>query len=278
MADLLALLSSILVGASDFTGGLFSRRISVYAVVGAAAAVAALFFLTIGIVSGSPTITMLDAEAGVAAGVTLLIGTVLYFTALTKGRMGVVGGIVTLLVLIPIAFSVIHGETLSTKTIIGIVVTLTGAIALGIPEMRGGTAVSAIVMAVVAAVMFGMSQVALDRGATQDMYSVLFVSEVVQVVIIGCIAIFARSKGGITRRDLLPLAGIGAADAIAVSLFATATQTGDLAVVSVLASLDPIVIALVAYFVLKEKLMRVQVLAFITVIIGSIMVGRNGGG
>ena len=278
MADLYAVLSSILIGTADFAGGFFSRRLSVYAVIGVSTTVAAIVFFAMGVKAGGATFTTADIEAGLVTGVTVLLGTILYFKALTKGRMGVIGGIVTMLVLVPIFFSVLHGESLSTKTIIGIVLTLGGAILLGYPEMRGGTAVSAIAMAVGAAFMFGLSQVALDLGAKNDTYSVLFISEVFQAVVIGCLALATRSTGGVTRKDLFPLACIGLADAVAVSLFAAATKTGDLAVVSVLASLDPIVIALLAMVILKERLLLIQQLAFVTVIIGSIMVGRNGGG
>jgi drug/metabolite transporter (DMT)-like permease len=73
---------------------------------------------------------------------------------------------------------------------------------------------------------------------------------------------------GATRTDLPLLALIGAGDAAANALYAVASRSALVSVTSVLASLYPVVTALLAYRVLGERLRRVQVVG-----VGATLVG-----
>jgi drug/metabolite transporter (DMT)-like permease len=65
---------------------------------------------------------------------------------------------------------------------------------------------------------------------------------------------------------------IGLLEALALLSFSTATTGGNVAIVSVLSGLDPIVLAILAFFIVKERMTRVQVIGFIIVIGGSFLV------
>ena len=80
----------------------------------------------------------------------------------------------------------------------------------------------------------------------------------VQVLLVIVLFLAIRSLGGLVKRDIPMLATIGASDAGANVLYTFAASLGLLSVVSVLGSLYPIVTVLLAWWIHKERLMRVQ--------------------
>lgn len=86
------------------------------------------------------------------------------------------------------------------------------------------------------------------------------------------VAVVHRSWGGLTRRSIAPIAGAGVALALGNLAFFTAANEGNLGVVSVLGSLDPIVVALLALIFLKEKMARSDQVALLIVIAGTCLV------
>ena len=106
MSYVLALLSSVFVGLGDFSSGFLGKRVKIFAVIGGAAMVAAAIFLIVGLATHQLVFDELDVTSGLLAGVLTLIGNVFYITAMARGRMGVISGITTLLVLVPIVWDV----------------------------------------------------------------------------------------------------------------------------------------------------------------------------
>ena len=140
MAILLALLSSVMWGTSDFLGGLRSRSRPAVAVVGGsmlaglvAVALAAAFFGAYDDPTGWVPWSMLSGLAGAS-------GLVAFYAALASGTMGVVSPIAALGVAVPVIAGFIGGETPTTLQGIGIVVALVGAIATSGPSSRVGPA------------------------------------------------------------------------------------------------------------------------------------------
>ena len=89
MAVLLALASAALWGASDFCGGLASRRSTAYAVVIGSQAIGLLaLFAVLPAIGGAPTAT--DLAWGAAAGVCGSTGLVVFYRAMASGVMSVV--------------------------------------------------------------------------------------------------------------------------------------------------------------------------------------------
>lgn len=272
MSYLLALVASLSYGLADFSAGVLSKRLTVYAVFGGSAVVAALVFFTLGVITKTMSFDEIDLVAGSVAGLLFLVGNLTYFTALTRGSMGVVSGTLTLLVLVPFIAAVSQGQMPAPLNLLGIAVTIGGVIMLGIPEMKGSKAMGPILLALIAALFIGASQVFLDLGSKENVVGSLFTMEIVGVVTISVIALAARSRGGFAIRETPAIVVIGMLNAIAVSAFSYATTSGNIAVVSVLSSLDPLVVIVMAVFILKQNLARVQIFAFIVVLFGSFLV------
>ena len=84
--------------------------------------------------------------------------------------------------------------------------------------------------------------------------------------------IVARSLGGLTQRAIVALAAAGVALALGQIAFFTAANEGNIGVVAVLGSLDPIVVALLALGILKEQMTRMERAALVIVLVGTCLV------
>jgi uncharacterized membrane protein len=82
----------------------------------------------------------------------------------------------------------------------------------------------------------------------------------------------ARSLGGLTPRAALSIAVAGVALALGQVAFFTAANEGNIGVVSVLGSLSPMVVALLALVVLKERMTRSEGVALAIVLVGTCLV------
>jgi len=272
MSYLLALIASLSYGLADFSAGVLSKRLTVYAVSGGSAVVAALVFLAFGAITKTLSFDEVDFVAGSIAGILFLVGNLIYFTALTRGTMGVVSGTVTLLVLVPLISALRQGQMPSPLNLLGIAVTIGGVIMLGVPEMKGSKGMGPVLLALIAALFIGASQVSLDLGSKDNVVGSIFIMEIVGVAIMSVIALAVRSWGGLALRETPAIVMIGMLNAIAVSAFSYATTSGNIAVVSVLSSLDPIVVVVMAVFILKQRLVRIQIIALTVTVFGSFLV------
>jgi drug/metabolite transporter (DMT)-like permease len=272
VAVVLALLTSVFYGLSDFTSGSLTKRISVYGVAGGSAVVAALIFLVAGLATQTMNFNKVDFASGIVAGTLFFVGNVLYLTALSRGSMGVVGAVATLLVLVPLVHDMRNGQMPSALSIVGVIVTLGGIVLLGAPEMKGGSSLGPVFLAVIAALFFGISQVSLDLGSADAVLPTVLVTEMVTVIITLVLAMATRSIGGLDRPALPLILAIGILDALALLSFSVATTDGNVAIVSVLSSLDPIVLAILAFIFIRERIARLQVMGLFVVIGGSILV------
>lgn len=269
---MLALLTSVFYGLSDFTSGNLTKRVSAFAVAGGASIVAAVIYLVLGLRSDLMVFDKVDLVAGIVSGTLFFIGNILYLKALSQGSMGVIGAVATLLVLVPLIWDIRQGNLPDAIAIVGVIVTLSGIILLGAPEMKGKSSLGPVYLAVIAALFFGISQVSLNLGSQSNVLGTVLLTELVTVVIVLVLALFTRSTGGMDKKAVPLILAIGLLEALALLSFSTATTGGNVAIVSVLSGLDPIVLAILALFLLKERMTRVQVIGFIIVIGGSFLV------
>ena len=143
---------------------------------------------------------------------------------------------------------------------------------LGVPEMKGSKGMGPVLLALIAALFIGASQVSLDLGSKDNVVGSIFIMEIVGVAIMSVIALAVRSWGGLALRETPAIVMIGMLNAIAVSAFSYATTSGNIAVISVLSSLDPIVVVVMAVFILKQGLVRIQIIALTVTVLGSFLV------
>ena len=278
VAILMALLSSVAWGTSDFVGGLMSRRLPAYFVVGATQACGLLAVTVAAVAAGAFGGSIAWLPWAVLAGLTGATGLICFYIALASGTMGIVSPIAALGVLVPVAVGLARGETPSAVTSAGVAVALAGAVAASGPELRGGTGGRSVVLATVAGVAFGLAMTFIAIGAETDALLTLWgmrATSVLGFAVAGVLALAGGRRVALRLRDLVPLVAVGLGDAGANLLFALASQRGYVSVTSVLASLYPVMTVLLARFVLQERLLRVQQVGVVAALAGVVLVSAG---
>jgi drug/metabolite transporter (DMT)-like permease len=272
---LLALAASALWGTSDFGGGLMSRRLdpSAAVLISQALALAGLLvlfpFLT---VPAGPYLLV-----GAAAGVVGTLSLAAFYRAMATAPMSLVAPITAAGSAIPVVVGIVRGEQLSALRLAGIAVTLIGIVLASGPEFRSGTPVrrQALGLAIGAAAGFGVAYTLLAFAAGSSVYGTLLCQRVGGLLVLAPIVARARILRGIqlTARRVGALALIGGCDITANGTYALAASHGDLSVAAVLASLYPVVTALLARGILAERLRPVQSVGVLAALGGVVLLG-----
>lgn len=278
----LALLSSGLWGTADFVGGVVSKRLPAILVVACSQAAGLVAVAIVAVVTGATDDPTGWVPWALLAGVAGAAALVAFYAALAGGTMGVVSPIAALGAVVPVAAGVLAGERPSGLQVAGIVLALAGAALASGPEMspdpdggRGGS--RPVLLAVLAAVGFGVALLAIGRGAEDSTVMTLVGMRATSVTgFLAAAAVLVLSRGlraaregfGVGRRDLPVLAGIGLADVGANLCFGIASTLGLLSLTAVLGSLYPVVTVLMARFVLHERLQPVQLVGIAGAFVG----------
>ena len=258
MPVILALLSSLVWGLSDFLGGTLSKKRKAIAVIGGSQSFGLIFVSLLAIAFQTWTWNQSVWINGAIAGAMGLLGLVCFYTALATGQMGIVAPISSLSAIVPVTIGLVQGEQPSTMQLAGIVLALIGVILASGPELNGKVDPRPVLLALFAAVTFGFCVYFMAIGARINPTMTVTAMRAIQVSIVIALLLVIRNLGGLVKRDIPMLATIGASDAGANVLYTFAASLGLLSVVSVLGSLYPIVTVLLAWWIHKERLMRVQ--------------------
>ncbi len=277
MTAALALLSSLLWGSADFVGGLMTRRLPAFAVVAwsQACAFVAVLLWCLSVGAFDDPVGYLPWALGAG-----LIGTVslaAFYAALATGTMGVVAPIAASGVVVPVVIGLAQGDAPGGLQLAGIVLAIIGIILASGPELRGGAAggVRSLLLAAAAAVGFGLVLWLIGEGAAYSVPMTILAQRAASVALAICVALVARSLGGVARSDLPVLALVGFGDAAANAVYALATVAGLLSVVAVLGSLYPVVTVLLARFVLSERLAAIQKVGVSVALVGVVALGAG---
>jgi drug/metabolite transporter (DMT)-like permease len=303
----LALLTSVAYGTSDFVAGITSRRISSVdvalwsQVAGAVPLVAALAL------SGQRP----DASGlawGAASGVVAALGVLVFYRALAIGPTTVVSPIAAGGVAVPVLVGALGGEPPSAVVVVGLLAAVGGVAIVSLANSEDpedvaqpcpgrkpllvrnvspmavgvGNPRQVVPLALLAAVCFGSFFVLLDLGTAGAEASVLWVALGVHAgslpTTVG-VALFSHRHGGGLRLPpvglLVPVGIVGVLAVCGDVSLAYATTSGQLGVVSVLASLDILVTVLLARFVLAERLRRLQSAGGVLTVVGVVLISAG---
>ncbi|WP_406289622.1 EamA family transporter [Streptomyces sp. NBC_00209] len=288
MTALLALATALLWGLADFGGGLLTRRTPALTVIVVSQIIAAA---VLGLVV---TATGGWSEAGprlwyaVAAGVVGPLAMLCFYQALALGPMGVVSPLGSLGVVVPVGVGLIAGERPGLLQGAGVAVAVVGIVMAGGPQLRGAPVQRrAVLLTLVAAFGFGavMSLIAEASTTVTGLFLALFVQRVTNVAVGGGALYVSVRRGGralpedggaaAVRAALLALAFVGLADVAANGTYSLAAQHGPVTVAAVLASLYPVVTALAARGVLKERLRGVQAAGAGLALVGTVLLATG---
>jgi drug/metabolite transporter (DMT)-like permease len=277
MTSLLALLSSLLWGTSDFLGGRLSRRASSIWVVAASQA-CSLGVLTVA-AAGAFAFGMRAHGAGwlpwgVGGGLSLSVALVSFYRGLAVGRMGIVAPIASTGVIVPVAVGLLEGDRPAALQAVGVAVAVVGVLLASRPAAHvdgesGGRA--AVGLALLAGLGFGTALVCLHSGAASNGLDTLWAMRLVIVTVLAVPAWRARPAAvdGGTWRTLVAL---GVCDVSSNAAFALASISGELALVAVLSSFYPVVTTLLARELLHERLSHSQLVGVVATVAGTVLI------
>lgn len=268
MAAVLALVSSLMWGTADFLGGATSRRLPALAVYGLSQVVGLIGLLVVVTVWWS-----WDDDPGYwpyAIGSSLLglVSMVAFYRALALGPMGIVSPLVSLGVLVPVAVGLLSGERPGPVEMAGIGLALLGILLASGPELTGAESARPLLLATVAALAFGGMFVLMAQGSVHSPLMTMTGMRITTVLLMGLVWLRVRSIGGAGRADVPALVGIGLLDVAANVTYGYATTMGMLTTVSVLGNLYPVVTAVLAATVLRERLRGIQYIGVTVAIVG----------
>jgi drug/metabolite transporter (DMT)-like permease len=268
MAVLLALVSAVAYGLSDFVGGLVSRRASAWsvAVVGQISATVCTGAIALG-VPGSPDAS--DFAWALLAGVGSGAGTGFLYRGFATGRMGVVAPVSAVgAAVVPVLAGVVAGERPSLLVWAGILAALPGIwlvaaeprddLARLEPGPAGPSLADGLTDGVLAGLGFGVLFAAL--GQVPDTAG-LWPLTLAQAVSIPTVVLLATVLGAawVPRGRPVRWAVLaGPLGATATGAFLLASQRGFLSVAGVLTSLYPATTVLLAATLLRERVHRAQ--------------------
>lgn len=275
---LLALLTAVCFGVSDFLGGTLSRRLPQLTVLLLSQAVVVVANLP-RLLTNPPAGDVGSAVAwGVVGGVGVAVGIAALFRALAIGTMGVVAPLAGLSVVVPLLGGVVSGEVLGPVLIVGIAAAVVGTILTSGPELRADdlrTSARPILLALLSAVGFGVSSLTLARGSAHDVTATLLANAVTALLVYVAVAVVRRHVPRASGRPLVGIVAIGVLGFLANLCFAVASLSGLLSVVAVLSSLFPAVTALLGWWIHKERLRVIQIVGVVLVLGGAAVIASS---
>ncbi|MFM2438087.1 MAG: hypothetical protein RLZ55_904 [Actinomycetota bacterium] len=276
MTAVLALLSSLLWGSADFLGGLNSKRLPSLLVVALSQTAGLIAVTFVALVAGAWHAPTGYLPWAVLASLSGASGLVVFYKALATGSMGVVAPISGLSGLVPMTAGLLAGESFSTYQTLGAVAIGIGVVLASGPELRADTGWKPLALAVLAALLFGISMLAIARGSEYSALMTMTGMRVVSVTVLGLAALVGFRRGTFGRPNLrpfaLPIIALGVLDVGANVAFGMAADAGPLVLASVLGSLYPVVTAVLAATVLHERLRLIQYAGVAAAIVGLMVV------
>jgi len=266
----LGLAASAFWGASDFLGGLATRKAHVTLVVAIAHSLSLGVLLLIALATHSALPPERFALMGLLAGTFGGVALILYYQALSLGEMGLTTALTGLLTaLVPVVYSFLTQGAPKFSQIAGFVLAA-AAIALIAYAPAGRPRPLALGLASLAGLGFGVFLVVLKVGSTHGLIWQLIFSRTASSTLAVAIVIWLQlraGKDGATWRKqahenrFLWIAGsAGVLEATGSLLYMKSASEGRLDVAAVLASLYPVVTILLAAWFLKERTTSSQAL------------------
>jgi drug/metabolite transporter (DMT)-like permease len=287
----LALGAAVVYGASDFFGAVAARRIHlVTATLFNYAVASVLIVVSLLIVGGAWSSGAV--WSGIVCGVLAVFGLLAFYGVLAIGPMSLLSPLIALIQsVVPVAIAAATGQGLSVIGWIAIGIGVVALLLLAPRPEREARHISlrAGLLSVASGLLLGASLIALDfapknSGVVPALWEIVTGTVVLAIVWVitrllgrrtnalsflqpGTEAVHAMSS----RKAWLAAAASGVLVAFADTFIVLALHLGNLAVVSVLTALYPVLTVILAATVLKERMTRLQVVAIGLAIAASLL-------
>lgn len=273
-AAALALAAAASWGVGDFLGGLKSRSLNPVAILIVAQPIG-LTLLAIWVAvrgQGPPGSEVLWACLAAVLGTTGLIA---FYKGMAAGALSIVAPIAGAGAAIPVIWGLAHGDHPSGYQELGFAAALIGVVLASFERRPEAARVaSGVGWAVIAMLAFGAYYIPMHEASHGDFLWAAFVFRLTSTTLIAAAWLVVRPSSA-RRADLPVLASIGILDTGGNVFFAAASAKGLVSVVSILASLYPVVTVLLARAVLHERVHRSQELGIVLALAGIVLISAG---
>jgi len=273
-AAALALAAAASWGVGDFFGGLKSRSLNPVAVLIVAQPIG-LTLLAIWVAvrgQGPPGSSVLWACLAAVLGTTGLIA---FYKGMAAGALSIVAPIAGAGAAIPVIWGLAHGDHPSGYQELGFATALIGIVLASFERRPEAARLAAGVgWAAIAMLAFGAYYIPMHEASHGDFLWAAFVFRLTSTTLIAAAWLVLRPPNA-HRADLPVLASIGILDTGGNVFFAAASAKGLVSVVSILASLYPVVTVLLARAVLNERVHRSQELGIVLALAGIVLISAG---
>jgi drug/metabolite transporter (DMT)-like permease len=192
--------------------------------------------------------------------------------------MSVVAPIAAVAVGIPVIWGVaVSGDHIDDLQAIGFIAAVGGSVAASLERRQERRRLAAGVgWAALAMLAFGAYYVPMHAASQHDWLWPAFLFRCTSVALVWTVVLVRRAWPTGIRPHLLGLVAIGLLDTGGNALFAAASTGGLLSVVSVLASLYPVVTVLLARLVLGERVQLTQDAGVVVALVGVVLITAGG--
>ncbi|HET8913245.1 MAG TPA: DMT family transporter [Ktedonobacteraceae bacterium] len=252
------LAASIFWGSGDFSGGLASRHVNASSVVTGAYAFGFCFLVILALIWREPFPVPLDLLWGGLAGIVGGLGLLSFYSALSTGKMGIIAPVSAVLTAaIPVLFSIFTAGLPTLLQLGGFVVALLAITFISRPERTSGRP-KGLGLALLAGACFGSFFIIISRVHPGATFWPLSMARFISVLMLLILMRF-RNLPVLPGKKILPLVALaGILDAAGNVFFVLAAHSGRLDVASILSSLYPAATVLLAAFILRERVTRIQ--------------------
>jgi uncharacterized membrane protein len=289
------LLTALSFGIADFLGGLVGRKMSPLTLTLYSQSIGSVVISVLAVIfGGTPNVS--DLVWGAAAGITLGSGFILYYRALSNGRMGVVAAVTGVwTAIIPFMAGYWLGERPSTIAMLGILLVVI-AIALvsggeKSPEdkalknidkkvkvntfyalQRGFLAYDrSILQATGAGLWFGLFFVFLGQAQSSSPFWPAAAAAVASALTVAALIPILKPDLFFDRKYWPIVVVVGLFQTLGTLAFVIAANLGMLSLVGVAGALSPVPTAILAFLILKERATLGQMIGVAAALIGIVM-------
>jgi drug/metabolite transporter (DMT)-like permease len=203
------------------------------------------------------------------------IGLIAFYRGMAAGALSIVAPIAGAGAAIPVVWGLVRGDNPSAYQELGFAAALVGVVLASFERRPEAARLAAGVgWAAIAMVAFGAYYVPMHTASRGDFLWAAFVFRLASTALVAAAWLALRPPSA-RRADLPALAAIGVLDTGGNVFFAAASENGVVSVVSILASLYPVVTVLLARAVLHERVHRSQELGIALALTGIVLISAG---
>ena len=278
-AALLAAGAALCYGVSNFAGPRIVRDLPLYPVLISGQVVALVVSAAL-LPTESGTPTTAQVTAALLAGLGNAFALIAFYRAAELGPMSIVAPLGALGAVVPVLVGAAQGESIGPVKLAAIALALGGVALAARPSAQeraagAGHRRAAAGWALLSSLGFGVFLAGMSEAAGGGPFWAIAISRASLLALYVIVAVRLSSALRVAGRDLPRVLVPGLLLFAGTLLYTIATREGDLSVVSVIASLAPVVIVALAFTLLGERLSRTQALGAVAAMVGSVMLAAR---